>query len=56
MTTFLDAPRAYLNFATQLRAYVRNTATEAEVKQAILEQVVNREENFIKIGCGYFVF
>jgi hypothetical protein len=49
MSTLLSTPRAYINFALQLRAYVKNTVTEAQVKQTILEQVANREDNFIKI-------
>lgn len=49
MPTFLSAPRAYLNFALGLRSYLRNTVTEADVQKTLLEQVANREENFIKI-------
>jgi hypothetical protein len=49
MSTFLSAPRAYLNFALQLRGFLRNTVTEAEIKQTILEQLANRDGNFIKI-------
>ena len=47
MPTFFSAPRAYLNFAWGLRSYLQNTVTEADVKKTILEQLANREANFI---------
>jgi hypothetical protein len=49
MSSFLSTLRAYLNFSIKLRSYVHNTVTEAEVKQTILDQLANREENFLKI-------
>jgi hypothetical protein len=48
MPTFFSAPRAYLNFALQLRGFLKNTVTEADAKKTILKQLVNREENFVK--------
>jgi hypothetical protein len=49
MVTFLDAPQAYLNFALKLRSFLKNTVIEAVIKETILKQLANREENFIKI-------
>jgi hypothetical protein len=49
MSSFLSTLRAYLNFSLKLRAYIHHTVTEAEAKQTILEQLANREENFLSI-------
>lgn len=49
MSSFWITLRTYLNFSLKLRAYIHNTVTEAEVRQTILEQLTNREENFLKL-------
>jgi hypothetical protein len=48
MVTFLSAPRAYLNFALKLRGFLKKPVTESDARETILQQLVNREENFIK--------
>ncbi len=49
MPTFFDAPRAYLNFALGLRAYLKNTATESEINETIIGQIANRDKNFVQL-------
>lgn len=48
MPTFLDAPRAYLNFALGLRSFLRNTVTLADIKKTFIQQAATREEQFVK--------
>ena len=48
MPTFLDAPRAYLNFALQLRKFVNHPVSESELHQTIQQQFDCREENFLR--------
>jgi hypothetical protein len=47
MFSFFSTVQTYFNFAFSIRRYRCNTLTEAEVKQTILEQLVNREANFL---------
>lgn len=39
----------YLNFSARLRAYARNTVTEEEARQTLVEQHLTREDNFLSI-------
>ena len=41
--------KAYLNFAAEIRSFVRSPITLEDAKQTIIQQLENREANFLKI-------
>jgi phenylacetate-coenzyme A ligase PaaK-like adenylate-forming protein len=49
MPISLSTAKAYLRFARNLRGYLHNTATSEETQVIIQQQLLNREENFLKI-------
>jgi phenylacetate-coenzyme A ligase PaaK-like adenylate-forming protein len=48
MPPFIPTARAYLRFTLGLRSYLYNTVTHDEVQNTTRQQILNREENFIK--------
>lgn len=49
MRSTLTTLRTYIDFSLRLRAYVHNPITQAQAEQTILDQLANREDNFLKI-------
>ena len=48
MLTLLATAKAYINFARELRGFLRNPITVDDARAIIANQLQNREENFLK--------
>jgi hypothetical protein len=46
--TLLSTAKAYLNFARQLKIFLNNPVTYEDVQAKAKQQIINREENFLK--------
>jgi hypothetical protein len=49
MSTFISTATAYVNFVRQLRGFLHNTISYDEIHDKISQQIINREDNFLKM-------